>query len=104
MIVYEITAEVADELRPAYEQYMSTTHIPDLLRTGCFDRAEFLSCDGRYRVLYFALAQAAFDHYLDTHAAGLRDDFSAHFPSGVTLSRAVFSVVGSFRPEPRVVT
>ncbi len=91
MITYEITAEVALPWVERYERYMRETHIPALLATGCFHAASLArSAPGRYRVRYEARTQADLDRYLETHAAALRQDFAAHFPDGVALSREVW--------------
>ena len=40
-----------------------------------------------------ARSQADLDRYLERHTAGLRVDFAAHFPEGVSLSREVWVTV-----------
>lgn len=92
MLVYEVTAQVSAELHGAYEHYMREEHIPAVLATGCFLGATFeRTADGRFRTCYRAGTQAALDGYLRDHTAGLRADFAARFPAGVTLSREVWS-------------
>jgi hypothetical protein len=94
MITYEITATVDPEVVPAYEQYMRTQHIPDLLATGCFVAATFAHADGgRYRIRYEAPDQATLDHYFADYAAQLRAHVEAHFPVGVALAREQWVVI-----------
>ncbi len=94
MITYEVTSEVEESLAGRFEQYMRETHIPEVLATGCFQAAVFArSSPGRYRTSYVARTQADLDRYLATHTAGLRLDFAAHFPEGVSLSREVWGTV-----------
>ena len=94
MVTYEITAEVREDLVPAYEAFMRGTHVPDLLATGYFVAASFSrSGTGRYRIRYEARDGAALERYLAEHAPRLRAHFDARFPEGVRLSREVWSVV-----------
>jgi Domain of unknown function (DUF4286) len=85
---------VEPALVEAYERYMRVTHVPDLLATGCFLAATIArSGAGRYRIQYQAAAEADLERYLATHAPRLRDDFAAHFPRGVTVSREVWQTL-----------
>jgi len=91
MVTYEVTTTVEPGLIAEYEAYMRTTHIPDLLATGCFHGAALTrSAPGRYRIRYQAPSEADLERYLDTHAPRLRGDFGSHFPRGITVSREVW--------------
>jgi hypothetical protein len=93
MLTYEITAEVEPELAQRYESYMRG-HIPALLATGCFQAASFnRAAPGHYQARYEAPDRAALERYLAEHAPALRADFSAHFPAGVTIRRAVWEAI-----------
>jgi hypothetical protein len=94
MVIYEITVTVREELIEEYEKYMRGRHIPDLLATGYFRGADFTRApENRYRIRYEARDHAALDEYLKTDAPRLREDFLAHFPSGVELSREIWEVL-----------
>ena len=102
MVTYEITAEVREDLVPAYEAYMRGRHIPDLLATGHFFAASFSRTGaGRYRVRYEAHDGAALEQYLAEHAPQLRSHFDAHFPEGVRLEREVWAVLQRWPAEAR---
>ncbi len=91
MVTYEVIATVHPAWIDAYEQYMRSTHIPDLLATGCFQGAVFSrAAAGRYSVRYDAPSEAILSRYLTEHAPRLRADFAAHFPEGVELGREVW--------------
>jgi hypothetical protein len=103
MIAYEVMSEVEESLVGRFEQYMRETHIPEVLATGCFQAAVFASSSpGRYRTSYVARTQADLDRYLERHTAGLRGDFAAHFPEGVTLSREVWVTVQRWEDRARI--
>jgi ribosomal protein RSM22 (predicted rRNA methylase) len=92
MIIYEVTCEVTAEGIARYEEFMRTTHIRDVLATGCFVRASIAqSMPGRYRVRYTALSLDVLDAYLGNHAPQLRADFAAHLGTSVTVSREVWT-------------
>jgi 3-hydroxyisobutyrate dehydrogenase-like beta-hydroxyacid dehydrogenase len=90
-VLYEVTARVDDALAYDYERYMIETHMPDVVRTGCFLHAQFAQGgEGQYRAAYHAASQADVDRYLAEFAPALRQDMSKRFPTGVTLSRRVW--------------
>jgi hypothetical protein len=94
VVIYEVSAEVAPRLVPAYEQYMRDRHIPDVLGSGCFQGASLVkSGETRYRIAYVADDEATLRRYLAEHAPELRADFARHFPEGVELSRDVWRVL-----------
>lgn len=94
MIIYEITATVSADLIEEYEKYMLERHIPDLLATGFFVGARMArSGKDRYRIQYEAPDRKSLDEYLETEAARLREDFLAHFPQGVELTRENWEVL-----------
>jgi hypothetical protein len=93
-VIYEITATVASERVTEYEAYMREHHIPALLATGRFHSAALArSAPGRYRVRYVAADSVELERYLASYAGALRAEFTARFPTGVELSREVWTVV-----------
>jgi 3-hydroxyisobutyrate dehydrogenase-like beta-hydroxyacid dehydrogenase len=91
-VVYEVTARVDDALAYDYERFMIETHIPDVVRTGCFLHARLdQGGEGQYRAIYHAASQAEVDRYLADFAPKLREHMTARFPTGVTLSRRVWT-------------
>lgn len=100
MVTYEITATVRADLCAAYERYMQSRHIPDLLATGAFTGASIARGDGgRYRIRYEAHDRAALDRYLAVDAPRLRAHFAETFPEGVEVAREEWSVLASW-PAP----
>ncbi len=84
------------ESADAYEQYIVDRHVPDLLATGCFERATVLRSDNRFQMRYHAASEADLQRYLDEHAAALRQDALDHFPMGIVAKRSVWRSVGRF--------
>lgn len=98
MVTYEVIAVVEEDLQASYLEYMRGKHIPEVLATGCFVGAVVEQAEaGRFRVRYQAASQAMLDAYWRDHTARLREDFRAHFPSGISLAREVWSEVIRWR-------
>jgi hypothetical protein len=92
MVIYEVTTDVPLANVPAYEAYMRDTHIPDVLRTGCFVHATIArSIPGRYRIRYTAVSMDVLDRYLGEHSQQFRSDFAAHLGAEVQVAREVWS-------------
>jgi len=96
-VIYEITASVRNDLTDAFEEFLTNTHIPDLMTTGAFTEAKFTrSTPGRYRIVYEARSREALDSYLKEHARGLRKHMTETFPNGVELSREEWTLLKRF--------
>ena len=92
MITYEVTAIVDAALTAQYEQYMTSKHLADVLSTGCFVEAVLeRAAAGKYRARYVAQSEGDLERYLRDHTAEKRADFANHFPTGVQLSREVWT-------------
>lgn len=101
MIRYEVIALVDSALTAAYERFMRQHHIPDLLATGCFSRAELArSSPDRFRASFEAPDVASLERYVRDHAPRLRQEFALRFPSGVTLSREVWTAIDGAQGGP----
>jgi hypothetical protein len=88
MVSYEVTLQVEPSLAAWVEEFMIQSHIPDIFATGCFRRIVFSRASPvRFRTAYRADSQAGLDRYLQEHAAGLRAEFQAKFPDGITVTR-----------------
>lgn len=91
-VVYEVTARVDDALAYDYERFMIESHIPEVVATGCFLHAELhQGGEGQYRAAYHAASHHQVDRYLAEFAPALRGRMTARFPTGVTLSRRVWT-------------
>ncbi|MGH8597071.1 MAG: DUF4286 family protein, partial [Gammaproteobacteria bacterium] len=87
------------ELITEYERYMISQHIPDVLECGYFISATFSRNGNRYRIRYEAASQDLLDKYSEMEAPGLRNDFAAHFPNGIELTRENWEVVATLFPQ-----
>ena len=91
-VTYEVTARVDDALAYDYERFMIETHMPEVVRTGCFLHARLdQGGEGQYRTVYHAASQAEVDRYLNDFAPDMRERMTKRFPTGVTLSRRIWT-------------
>ena len=96
-IAYEVAAEVPEDLRGAFERFMTERHIPDLMATGCFRKAHFeTSAPGKYRTRYEAHDRASLEIYMERHAIRLRAHVAETFPEGITFERKEWETLASF--------
>ncbi len=94
MIIYEITAAVQDNLVEKFENYMSGTHIQDVIDSGYFESAEFARIlPGSYRIRYILNSRKDLEKYIESDADALRADFLKNFPDGVNIVREVLDVI-----------
>ena len=79
MISYEVIVTVNDAERSAeYEAWLRSTHIPDIMKTGCFTAAE-LSRESptRFRTRYVAANRSTLERYFVEYAPELRAETRA---------------------------
>jgi hypothetical protein len=93
MLSYEVTIQLDDlSFAEALETYMSDGHVAAVLATGCFIDAHFeQGAPDVYRTRYSVASQQDLDRYVSEHAPRLRADFQQHFPSGLRVTRAVWT-------------
>jgi hypothetical protein len=92
VIAYEVTLQVEAELARPVEEYMRLVHIPAIFRTSCFRRIRFFEgVSGHFRTVYEAMNQAELDRYVEWHAPQLRAEFQAMFPTGVSVTRSMWT-------------
>jgi hypothetical protein len=90
-LCYEVRAEVDLALAAAWERYMLTEHIPEVLLTACFVEARLDTGEpGHFRVRYRCADRPTLDRYLADHAPMLRAEALRRFPTGVRLERTVW--------------
>jgi hypothetical protein len=79
MLIYNVTTKIDPSIHENWVNWMKNTHIPEVMRTGCFTQHHFVrildidDSDGpTYAVQYFMENKEQYDKYIDTHAAALR--------------------------------
>ncbi len=80
MIIYNITVKIDWSVAEEWVEWMQQTHISDVLKTGCFEKHQFVrllqvdETEGpTYAIQYYAAALSKYDYYLQHHAAFFRE-------------------------------
>jgi hypothetical protein len=97
MIVYEVTAVVADEIADEFRNFMQSQHISDLMATRCFESASLARADNNtFQMRYTAADRQTLDRYFTEHAEWLRADVTDRFPWGIQFSRQIWEMIAEF--------
>ncbi len=90
-VLYEVTVEVPERVAADFVEYMMDRHIGEVIATGCFRGATFVTAgEGHFRTTYEAASRDDLERYLREHADSLRRDFLERFPHEVRVSREVW--------------
>jgi hypothetical protein len=92
MPLYEVILQVEPALATTVEEHMTKQHIPAIFATGCFRRIGFDTASPvRFRTRYEAESAAELERYLRDHAPDFRAEFQRQFPTGVALTREIWT-------------
>lgn len=99
MFIYNVTVNIADDAHQQWLQWMKTTHIPDVIKTGCFIDSQILKVlyiedEGHtYSVQYKFLEMGDIERYQKEFAAGLQAEHKALFGEKYTAFRTLLQIV-----------
>lgn len=100
MIIYNVTIKVQDEIKEDWLHWLKEEHIPDMINTGCFNKAtvlQLLDIDDAegptYAIQYHTESKAMVNRYLENHAAGLRQRSFDRWGDKFIAFRSVMRVV-----------
>lgn len=100
MIIYNVTIKVEGTIADAWLQWMLHEHIPDVMKTGCFDEykvVRLLEVDDSegptYAIQYHAPSKADYNRYITVHAEGLRQKSFDKWGNRFIAFRSVMQVV-----------
>lgn len=79
MFIYNVTIKIAHSIHEPWLQWMNEVHIPEVMKTGCFEKSVFVKllevdeAEGpTYAAQYFAISMAQYNRYIDLYSAKLR--------------------------------
>lgn len=100
MFIYNVTTKVDPSIHEIWVEWMKQTHIPDIMKTGCFTEFQFVKLleqdesDGpTYAVQYRAASKADYNRYLEIHANQLRNHVFAVWGNKLISFRSLMQVV-----------
>lgn len=81
MFIYNVTLKIDHSIHEEWIKWMREEHLPDVMKTGCFEKYQFVklldvdeSEGPTYAAQYFAISKAQYNRYIDMYAAKLRQD------------------------------
>jgi hypothetical protein len=99
-VLYTVWYDIDAEFESEWITWMDRTHIPAVVRGGCFIKAErYKVVEGshsRYVTFYEAKDSASLRKYLDGPAKELREDYQSRFGSRSKLTRVILEEIPSF--------
>ena len=101
MLMYLVKIRIDEEIADEWQRWMQQVHVPDVVKTGCFDKA-WIARDtagdgaGRraYRMIYLAPSRADYERYQERFAPDLQEDHTRRFEGRFDASREILEVVG----------
>jgi len=95
MYVFSVSVAIKENIAPAWRQYMLEKHINDVLKTGCFHKAEFeeiesIEDDIKYfRARYYFENKSDYERYIENYSADLRGEHNQLYGEFVEVQRTV---------------
>ncbi|MCJ8290330.1 MAG: DUF4286 family protein [Crocinitomicaceae bacterium] len=102
MILYNVTVSLDPEIQEDWLDWMRSTHIPDVMNTGCFLESRISRVHGEesevtYAVSYVAESEEIYDHYQATHAVGLQKDHLERYEGKFAAFRTKLTILEEFK-------
>lgn len=98
-ILYNVTVKIDRTLEGDWYQWMKDKHIPDVMKTGCFESyrlTRILGDDDEhgvgFAIQYVAADMDIFRHYQDTYAARLQADHSSRYADRYVAFRTLMEI------------
>jgi hypothetical protein len=103
MILYNVTVSIDPAISEEWLDWMRSTHIPDVMATGCFIESRISRVHGEeeggvtYAITYLSPDQSKLDEYREKHAPALQRDHSERFEGRFAAFRTILSVIEEFK-------
>ena len=84
MILYNVTVSIDPEIHENWLDWMRSTHIPEVMKTGCFLESRISRVHGEeeggmtFAITYLSPSKETFEEYEQKHAPALQADHSIH--------------------------
>ena len=99
MFIYNVTVNIADDAHNEWLKWMKETHIPDVIKTGCFIDSQILKVlyvddEGHtYSIQYKFLEMADIEKYQKEFAPALQAEHSKKFDGKYAAFRTLLQIV-----------
>lgn len=105
MILYRVSVIPDPAIETEWREWMQATHIPDVLRTGCFRGCRFQrmlepgSGHATYVIAYECETQADYERYRAQFAPALQEDHSRRYAGRFRAARELLEEVAHFSAD-----
>ncbi len=102
MILYNVTVSIDKAVHLSWLDWMRTTHIPDVMNTGCFRECRISRVHGEeeggmtFAISYVAPTQEDFDNYQGNHAEELQQQHATKFNGKFAAFRTMLTIIEEF--------
>ena len=99
MYIYNVTVNVSDDIHTEWLKWMRETHIPDVMKTGCFIDSQlvkvlYVEDEGHtYSVQYKFLEMPDIEKYQKEFAVGLQAETKLKFENKYTAFRTLLQII-----------
>ena len=99
MFIYNVTVNISDDVHTDWLNWMRQTHIPDVMKTGCFIdnrlvKVLYVEDEGHtYSIQYSFLEIADIENYQKNFAPKLQAEHKEKFGEQTTAFRTLLQVV-----------
>ena len=100
MIIYNITINIDKSVHDDWFQWMKTSHIPDVMRTGIFSEYRMLRVLGdedsggyTYSIQYSCENMDRYRQYEDIYAPALRSEYNQRYKDKFVAFRTLLETV-----------
>ncbi len=105
MILYNVTVSIDEAVHEEWLNWMRTSHIPDVLKSGCFLESKLSRINGEeeggvtYSIMYLSPSQEKYDEYQANHAPRLQKEHTEKYQGKFAAFRTILNVVEQFHPN-----
>jgi hypothetical protein len=103
MILYNVTVSIDPHIESDWLNWMRTTHIPDVMNTGCFVESRISRVHAEeeggltYAISYVCESQEVYNEYQKTHAPALQKDHSERYAGQFAAFRTMLTILEEFK-------
>jgi hypothetical protein len=103
-VVYSVTIVLQAEIESEWIAWMNEVHIPDVLRTGCFEQCRVYKVldaekeEPTYVMQYHCRSREEYQRYRENFAPALQKDHSNRFAGRFRGSRQLLEQIGQLVP------
>jgi hypothetical protein len=103
MIVYNVTVSIDQDVCSEWLEWMKQVHIPDVMRTGHFQKYRILRVHGEedngvtYAIQYEAPNWTAYNEYMEKCAPGLQKLHRERYEGKFAAFRTILEIVDELR-------